>query len=55
MNKEDTIYPYNEIPLLDNEKKWSTVQILQNDELKNIKRKKSVTKSYILYDCIPVK
>ena len=55
MNKEDMIYPYNEIPLLDNEKKWSTVQILQNDELKNIKRKKSVTKSYILYDCIPVK
>lgn len=37
MNKEDTIYPYNEVPLLANKKKWSTVQVLQNDELKNIK------------------
>ena len=55
MNKEDTVYPYNEIPLIDNKKKWSTVQILQNDELKNIKWKKSITKSYVLYYCTPMK
>ena len=53
-NKEDMVYPYNEI-LFGNKKKWSTVEILQNDELENIKWKKPITKSHKLYDSISMK